>query len=87
MRMARWLAYTACSYFRLLLCACCSLRYRGRMTREEIENAVALILINDGPDGHVDGADVIANFILALLDGTGPDWIESYGKRARKQLD
>jgi hypothetical protein len=48
------------------------------MTVEEINNIVADILINDGPDGHCDGSLVIAEFIHALLNGGGKAWAEKY---------
>ena len=54
------------------------------MTRAEIEDAIADILINDGPDGHCDGADIITDFVMALLSGGGGKWIEDY--RAGEQI-
>ena len=41
------------------------------MTRSEIEYAVEDILITDGPDGHCDGADILTDFIEALLMDEG----------------
>ena len=48
------------------------------MNYEEIEETIADIMINDGPDGHCDGSDVIARFVVALLEGRGKEWIEGY---------
>lgn len=48
------------------------------MTREEIEDAVVDIMLGDGPDGHCDGSDIIADFIVALLNGDGEIWINDY---------
>ena len=33
-----------------------------------------------GPDGHVDGSDVITSFMVALLAGTETDWLELFRK-------
>lgn len=32
--------------------------------REEVEDTVANIMINDGPDGHCDGYEIIAQYAL-----------------------
>lgn len=50
------------------------------MNKREIENVVKEIMINDGPDGHCDGSDVITDFIEALLDGNGAEWKQKYYK-------
>lgn len=52
----------------------------GNMNKETILNVIAEILINDGPDGHSDGADVLADFTLALLSGPAAAhaWVEAY---------
>lgn len=51
-----------------------------------IEDNISDIMINDGPDGHSDGSGIIADFVVALLNGTEDEWIEEYEKRciARK---
>jgi len=48
------------------------------MKKEQIEEIIAGILIKDGSDGHCDGADIIAEFVDALLNGKGNDWLEDY---------
>ena len=48
------------------------------MSKEEIESLVMDILIEDGPDGHTDGSNVIADFIVELLNGKGKDWALKY---------
>lgn len=35
-------------------------------------------MINDGPDGHCDGANIIADFVEALLNGKGKEWAKEY---------
>lgn len=37
------------------------------MTRDEIEAKIADIMVASGPDGHCDGADTIADFVMTLL--------------------
>ena len=48
------------------------------MTEEEIDNVVCEILVQDGPDGHCDGHEVITAFIKALLNDDGPEWVKKY---------
>jgi hypothetical protein len=48
------------------------------MTKDEIEDAIIDILIEDGSDRHSDGSDVITSFIQSLLGSTGKDWIKTY---------
>jgi hypothetical protein len=48
------------------------------MTKADIEDAICDIMMKDGPDGHVDGAEIIAEFVHALLEGNGEKWIEAY---------
>ena len=47
-------------------------------TSEVLEDIVSLILICDGPDGHCDGSGIIRDFILALLEGRGVEWVRKY---------
>ena len=54
------------------------------MTKDEIEDIIKLILVADGPDGHVDGYDVIARFVIAVQDGRGEAWARSYEARGRE---
>lgn len=49
-----------------------------RMNRADIEQTICLIMMNDGPDGHVDGSDVITDFIMAVKDGRGESWAHDY---------
>jgi len=49
------------------------------MTQKEwIEEQVSDIMSNDGPDGHTDGSNIIADFIEALLEGREHEWVEDY---------
>jgi hypothetical protein len=48
------------------------------MNAEEIDYLVADIMIEDGPDGHCDGHEIITGFIVALLAGKGKEWKEEY---------
>lgn len=48
------------------------------MTREEIDNVVCNIMIEDGPDRHIDGHGVITDFILSLLKDEGDSWKNKY---------
>ena len=48
------------------------------MTRNEIDNVVCAIMVTDGPDRHVDGHDVITDFIVAILEGNEYDWKSKY---------
>lgn len=48
------------------------------MGRSEIETVVCHILRTDGPDRHVDGYDVISDFIFALQQGDEYEWISKY---------
>ena len=51
------------------------------MTTEEIDDLIADIMIEDGPDGHCDGHEIITAFIAELLKGKGKDWADEYRKR------
>lgn len=48
------------------------------MTKEEIDDAVCEIMWKDGPDGHIDGHDIITEFIMALMSGGGAEWRDAY---------
>lgn len=53
--------------------------------KQKIDNIICDILINDGPDGHCDGSEVITDFIESILDGTSEEWVKKYfggGKRS-----
>lgn len=47
-------------------------------THEEIDDVVRLIMRQDGPDGHTDGSEIIADFIIACLEGNGKSWADAY---------
>jgi hypothetical protein len=38
--------------------------------REEVGAMIAEILMEHGPDGHVDGYEIITDYVMTLLDGT-----------------
>lgn len=48
------------------------------MTKEEIDNVVCQIMMFDGPDRHVNGHDVITDFIVALQEGNEYEWKTRY---------
>ena len=48
------------------------------MNSEEIDSLISDIMIEDGPDGHCDGHEIITAFIVALLAGKGKEWKENY---------
>lgn len=50
------------------------------MNKDEIDNIICDILQKDGPDGHIDGHEVVTSFILALMDKRADKWIEKYDK-------
>ena len=56
------------------------------MTTEEIDYLVADIMIEDGPDGHCDGHEIITAFIVELLNGKGKDWADEYRKSKAIQI-
>ena len=41
----------------------------GSIEFQELDNAIADLMIEFGPDGHCDGHGVIAGFVQQLLDG------------------
>ena len=57
------------------------------MTEDEIADVVIEIMLRDGPDGHIDGHDVITSFVMAVLSGRGAEWYASYLKIGRKALN
>lgn len=50
------------------------------MNKEYIEGIVMDILIEDGPDGHTDGSNIITDFIVAVINGKGKEWAFKYRK-------
>lgn len=45
---------------------------------KNIKNVISDIMINDGPDGHCDGSDIIADFIEATFNGDFKKWTDNY---------
>jgi hypothetical protein len=48
------------------------------MEREEIDNIICKILVEDGSDRHVDGHDIITDFIMSLQEGDEYEWKSKY---------
>jgi hypothetical protein len=48
------------------------------MDREEIDAVICKIMHHDGPDMHVDGHEVITDFVMALLKKRGEGWAAEY---------
>lgn len=46
--------------------------------RNLIENVILDIMVNDGPDRRCDGADVLADFFEAYIDGKQNEWLDKY---------
>lgn len=44
------------------------------MKASEIDDIICNIMITDGPDGHIDGHEVITDFIVALQNGKAEEW-------------
>lgn len=57
------------------------------MDIEQIEGVVSDIMIEDGPDGHCDGADLIASFVVAVRDGYGDAWATAYADGGRAAVE
>jgi hypothetical protein len=53
--------------------------------KEWIEEQVIEIMSNDGPDGHTDGSDIIADFIEALFNGKEDEWIATYKIKCKEK--
>lgn len=54
------------------------------MTIKEIDDLIIEILVNDGPDGHIDGHEIITAFVVELLKGNGKDWSNKYRKNKKQ---
>jgi len=54
------------------------------MDKSVIEKIISDIMINDGPDSHCDGADVITEFVESLLSGKSDEWVSEYFKTKDK---
>jgi hypothetical protein len=50
------------------------------MNGKEIDNMVCEIMAQNGPDGHIDGHEMITSFILAVKNNEGAEWREKYLK-------
>ena len=50
------------------------------MKKEKLEEIIEGIMLTDGPDGHLDGSDIIVDFILSLIAGNGNIWWRKYQK-------
>ena len=50
------------------------------MRKDEIDDIICDILQKDGPDGHIDGHEVITSFIIALLNKRENKWTKEYDK-------
>ena len=57
------------------------------MTKEDIGDLIADLMMDFGPDGHVDGHRVIANFVFYLQNGAGDEWAERYKKNEKDFID
>lgn len=51
------------------------------ITKQQIKQCVENIMIIDGPDGHTNGADVITDFIVSLLNYKHEKFIRNYEKQ------
>lgn len=50
------------------------------MEKETIDNVVCIIMYKDGPDRHVDGHEIITDFIVAIQKGKGEEWLQNNPK-------
>ena len=46
--------------------------------KKKIENVIGDIMICDGPDGHSDGNDIIADYVEAIINGKRDEWETKY---------
>lgn len=49
------------------------------MNRAEIDNTIADILREESLDGRCDRHDVITDFVMALLNRRGEEWMAEHG--------
>lgn len=47
-------------------------------TKKQIQQVVENIMILEGPDGHIDGSEIITNFIIAVNNKQIEKWIRKY---------
>lgn len=57
------------------------------MDRDAIDEIVCEIMKRDGPDRHVDGHEYLTDFIIALMEGRGQRWFDSYVKESDARLE
>jgi hypothetical protein len=49
-----------------------------KLTEDEkkaIEGMVEWLMLDFGPDKHIDGSDKISEFIVSLIEGTGEEYV------------
>jgi hypothetical protein len=51
------------------------------MDRKSMETVICEILLQDGPDGHPDGFELITDFIVAMTEGRGAEWAQEYAQK------
>ena len=56
------------------------------MERNEIDDVVCEIMYHDGPDRHIDGHEILTDFICALLIKQGDNWRKRYVADKRTQF-
>lgn len=52
---------------------------------EMIDNVVCEIMFQDGPDRHIDGHEIITDFILSCLNDNFNEWVDEYRKKKNNQ--
>ena len=57
----------------------------NKPSRDEIEDAIIDILRRDGPDGHIDGYEIIADYVEAVLEGRAGEWLRKYADEERRR--
>jgi hypothetical protein len=55
------------------------------LTKEDIEGIIMDIMVNDGPDGHTDGSELITEFIMCLMAGKKDEWLNRYYSKRDKR--
>ena len=51
---------------------------QNSMLREKIDEVVCEIMRSSGPDGHIDGHQILTDFICAVRDSKGHEWVTKY---------
>ncbi len=53
-----------------------------KLSDEMIDEVVCEIMVQDGPDRHIDGHEIITDFILSCLNDNFNNWVDEYrGKK------